>query len=157
MTIAIEVEDEAWAKLPGLEALAVNAVKATLAARGVADAETEVFVLFTDDSTIAKMNAEWRGQAKPTNVLSFPAPDDLPLPAGEPKPLGDIVLASGVIAAEARNQGKALHGHCTHLIVHGCLHLLGHDHEDEAEALAMEQLEIDILKGLGISNPYERH
>ena len=156
MTIAIEVEDEAWAKLPGLEALAVNAVKATLAARGMADAETEVFVLFTDDSTIAKMNAEWRGLAEPTNVLSFPAPDDLPLPAGEPKPLGDIVLASGVIATEARNQGKTLHGHCTHLIVHGCLHLLGHDHEDGAEALAMEQLEIDILKGLGISNPYER-
>ena len=157
MTIAIEVEDEAWARLPGLEALAVNALKATLAARGVADAETEVFVLFTDDSTIAKMNAEWRGLAEPTNVLSFPAPDNLPLPAGEPKPLGDIVLASGVIAAEAHDQGKTLHDHCAHLIVHGCLHLLDHNHADEAEAAIMEQLEIDILKGLGISNPYERH
>ncbi len=156
MTIAIEVEDEAWAKLPGLEALAVSAVKATLAARGVAEAEAEVFILFTDDSAIAAMNAEWRGIAKPTNVLSFPAPDDLPLPESEPAPLGDIVLASGVIAAEARDQGKILRDHCTHLIVHGCLHLLGHDHEDEAEAAAMEQLEIDILKGLGISNPYER-
>ena len=157
MTIAIEVEDEAWARLPGLEALAVNAVKATLAAGDMADATAEVFVLFTDDSTIAKMNAEWRGLAEPTNVLSFPAPDDLPLPAGEAKPLGDIVLASGVIAAEAQDQGKTLRDHCTHLIVHGCLHLLDHNHEDEAEAAAMERLEIDILKGLGISNPYERH
>ena len=156
MTISIEVEDEAWAILPGLEALAKSAVKAALAACRVAEAGVDVFVLFTDDVAITAMNAEWRGMAKPTNVLSFPAPDDLPLPDGEPKPLGDIVLASGVIAAESGDQGKTLHDHCAHLIVHGCLHLLGHNHENEAEADVMEQLEIEILKGLGISNPYER-
>ena len=156
MTIAIEVEDEAWAALPGLEALAAGAVKAALAACDVAEVGVDVFVLFTDDAAIAAMNAEWRGMAKPTNVLSFPAPEDLPLPDGEPQPLGDIVLASGVIAREALGQGKTLHDHCAHLIVHGCLHLLGHDHDDETEAAAMERHEIEILKGLGISNPYER-
>lgn len=156
MTISVEVEDEAWAILPGLEALAESAVKAALAACRVTEAGIDVFVLFTDDTAIAAMNAEWRGMAKSTNVLSFPAPDDMPLPDGEPKLLGDIVLASGVIAAEAHDQGKTLHDHCAHLIVHGCLHLLDHDHEDEAEAAVMEQLEIEILKGLGISNPYER-
>ncbi len=157
MTISIEVEDEVWTQqLPGLEGLADVAVKAALSACGVSEAGTDVFVLFTDDAAIAEMNAEWRGKPKPTNVLSFPAPDGMPLPDGEPRPLGDIVLASGVIAAEALDQGKTLQAHCTHLIVHGCLHLLGHDHEDETGAAAMEQLEIDILKGLGISNPYER-
>jgi probable rRNA maturation factor len=157
MTVAIEVEDETWTQqLPGLEGLADRTVKAALSACGQSDAATDVFVLFTDDIAIAAMNAEWRGKPKPTNVLSFPAPDGMPLPEGEPKPLGDIVLASGVVTAEARDQGKTLQDHCTHLIVHGCLHLLGHDHEDEAEAAEMEQLEIDILKGLGISNPYER-
>ena len=136
MTISIEVEDEAWTRmLPGLEALTDTAVKAALAACGVSEHQTEVFVLFTDDSAIAELNDKWRGK---------------------PRPLGDIVLASGVIAAEALDAGKTLQDHCTHLIVHGCLHLLGYDHEDEAEAAEMEQLEIDILKGLGISDPYER-
>jgi probable rRNA maturation factor len=155
MTIAIEVEDEAWANLPGLEALAERAVNAALSSRSMTGSDADVFVLFTDDSSIAAMNAEWRGSSKPTNVLSFPTPDDQPTPVGEPKPLGDIVLALGVTTSEAEAQGKTLHDHCTHLIVHGCLHLLGHDHEDEAEAFAMERLEIEILRGLGISNPYE--
>lgn len=157
MTISIEVEDEAWTRmLPGLEALTDTAVKAALAACGVSEHQTEVFVLFTDDSAIAELNDKWRGKPRPTNVLSFPAPGGMPLPDGEPRPLGDIVLASGVIAAEALDAGKTLQDHCTHLLVHGCLHLLGYDHEDEAEAAEMEQLEIDILKGLGISDPYER-
>lgn len=157
MTISIEVEDEAWTqRLPGLEALTRTAVNVALTACNVNPDQSEVFVLFTDDAAIAEMNGEWRGKAKPTNVLSFPAPADMPVPEGEAKPLGDIVLASGVIAAEAAEQGKTLQEHCSHLIVHGCLHLLGYDHEDESEAADMEQLEIDILKGLGISNPYER-
>ena len=81
----------------------------------------------------------------------------MPLPDGEPRPLGDIVLASGVVAREAAEQGKTLHDHTAlTLLSTACLHLLGYDHEDEAEAAEMEQLEIDILKGLGISDPYER-
>ena len=116
---------------------------------------SEIALLFTSDDAIAEINAEWRGKDKPTNVLSFPAPADMPVPEGEPRPLGDIVLAHGVIAREAAEQGKTLRDHTTHLIVHGVLHLLGFDHEDDAEADEMEALEASILKGLGISNPYE--
>ena len=154
MNVTIDVEDEAWNVLPGLEDLARSAVAAALAASGVPPDQTETALLFTDDHTIAGLNAEWRGKPSPTNVLSFPTPEDLPVPDGEPRPLGDIVLASGVIAREAQEQGKTLREHTLHLIVHGVLHLTGHDHEDETQASGMEQLEIDILKGLGISDPY---
>lgn len=154
MSISIEVEDDAWLRLPDLEAMTQAAVKATL--KRFESAEDEVYVLFTDDPSIADLNAQWRGQAKATNVLSFPAPEDMPLPPGEPRQLGDIVLAFGTISREAEEQCKTLHDHAAHLIIHGALHLLGHDHEDEDQAAVMEQLEIDILKGLGISNPYER-
>ena len=157
MTVSIEVEEPAWQALPGLEELARTAVGAALAATGVAEQDSDVAVLFTGDEAIAEINAEWRGKDKPTNVLSFPTPVDMPVPAGEPRPLGDIVLAQGVIAREAEEQGKTLHDHAAHLIVHGTLHLLGYDHEAEAEAEDMERLETSILKGLGISDPYERH
>jgi probable rRNA maturation factor len=156
MIVSIEVEDEAWNVLPGLEDLTHRAVAAALAASGIDAAETGTVVLFTDDSSIAVLNKEWRGKDYATNVLSFPAPGDMIVPQGEPRPLGDIVLASGVVAREAVEQGKTLHDHTAHLIVHGVLHLLGHDHEDDDEAAAMESLEIGILKELGISDPYER-
>jgi probable rRNA maturation factor len=155
MMISIEVEDEAWLALTGLDALARAAVAAALAgARADAD-ESDIALLFTSDQAISEINTEWRGQDKPTNVLSFPAPEDMPIPDGEPRPLGDIVLAFGVIGREAAEQGKTLHDHTVHLIVHGALHLLGFDHETDAEALEMERLEAAILKDLGISDPYE--
>jgi probable rRNA maturation factor len=156
MSVAIEIEDEAWKALPGIEDLAQRAVAAALAAYG-ADAEaTETIVLFTDDSSIAALNAEWRNKDYATNVLSFPVPEDLIVPEGELKPMGDIVLAYGTVAREANEQGKSLHDHTAHLIVHGVLHLLGLDHDGDEEAAEMERLEIGILKGLGISNPYKR-
>ena len=112
-------------------------------------------VLLTDDDEIAAINAQWRGKNKPTNVLSFPTPDDLPVPDGELRPLGDLVLAHGVITGEAADQGKALRDHTAHLIVHGTLHLLGYEHESDDEAEEMEALETRILMGLGIADPYE--
>ena len=154
MSVLIEVEDDAWQALAGLDALARTAVAAALAGAKADSGEGVVALLFTDDGTISGINAEWRGKDKPTNVLSFPAPD-MPVPAGEPRPLGDIVLAHGVIAREAAEQGKTLHDHTAHLIVHGVLHLLGFDHETVEDAEAMERLEASILKGLGISDPYE--
>jgi probable rRNA maturation factor len=154
MNVSIEVEDDAWQALAGLDALARTAVAAALAGAKADPGEGVVALLFTDDGTIAGINAEWRGKDKPTNVLSFPAPD-MPVPAGEQRPLGDIVLAHGVIAREAAEQGKTLHDHTAHLIVHGVLHLLGFDHETGEDAEAMERLEASILKGLGISDPYE--
>jgi probable rRNA maturation factor len=156
MTVSVEVEDQAWNNVPVLEELARVAVAAALAGARADSEERETFVLFTDDVTIAGINAEWRGKNVPTNVLSFPASESMPVPEGEMKPLGDIVLAHGVSAREADEQGKTLQDHATHLIVHAVLHLLGYDHEGDAEADDMERLEIEILKGLGISNPYER-
>lgn len=156
MTVSIEVEDEAWASLPGLEVLTRSSVDAALAVRQLNAVDCEIAVLFTDDVAIAEINAEWRGKDKPTNVLSFPTPEDMPTPAGEPRPLGDIVLALGVITREAAEQGKSLRAHTAHLIVHGTLHLLGYDHESDDGAAEMEALETRILKGLGISDPYER-
>lgn len=155
MIVSIEVEDESWSALAGLEELAQSAVTAALAGADEDASACEVALLFTDDAAISEINAEWRGKDKPTNVLSFPAPEDMPLPEGEPRPLGDIALAYGVIAREAREQGKTLRDHTVHLIVHGTLHLLGYDHETDEEAEEMEQLETSILKGLGISDPYE--
>jgi probable rRNA maturation factor len=155
MIVSIDVEDESWSLLEDLGNLAHQAVCAALAAAGEDIAGREVALLFTDDAAIAEINAEWRGKDKPTNVLSFPAPDDMPLPAGETRPLGDIVLAFGVIAREAAEQSKTLRDHTVHLIVHGTLHLIGYDHEADDEAEEMEQLETGILKGLGISDPYE--
>lgn len=156
MSVSIEIEDEAWDAVPGLESLTERAIAAALAANGADGGAAETVVLFTDDSTIAVLNKEWRGKDCATNVLSFPAPDGMVIPVGELQPLGDIVLASGVVTREAAEQGKTLHDHAAHLIVHGVLHLLGHGHEDDGEAAEMERLEIEILKGLGISNPYER-
>ena len=156
MTVSIEVEDSAWASLPGLEELTRGAVAAALAGADADARNGETTILFTDDTAMAGLNAEWRGINSPTNVLSFPAPSDIGLPEGEPRPLGDIVLASGVVAREALEQGKTLRDHTLHLIVHGVLHLLGHDHMDDVEANAMERLETDILKGLGVPDPYER-
>jgi probable rRNA maturation factor len=155
MTISIEVEDEAWQALAGLDQLARTAVASALSGAGAIGDEGEITLLFTDDQSVAAINAAWRGKNTPTNVLSFPASPDMPIPGGEPRPLGDIVLSHGVIAHEAAEQGKTLHDHTAHLIVHGVLHLLGFDHETEVEAGEMERLEVSILKGLGISDPYE--
>lgn len=157
MTVSIEVEDQAWTALPDLEALAEAAVTAALSGAGAADAPCDVALLFTDDDSVAQINARWRGKDKPTNVLSFPVPSGMPVPEDEVRSLGDIVLAHGVVSREAVEQGKTLRAHTMHLIVHGTLHLLGYDHETEAEADEMEGLETRILKGLGISDPYERH
>lgn len=156
MIVSIEVEDEAWSALADLDAITQRAVLAALEAGADLDGEAEINVLFTDDPSIASINAEWRGKDYATNVLSFPAPDNMPVPEGEARPLGDIVLGSGIVAREAQEQGKSLHDHTVHLIVHGTLHLLGYDHVDDDEAEKMERLETDILKGLGIPDPYER-
>jgi probable rRNA maturation factor len=113
----------------------------------------ELSVVLADNRLSRRLNRTWRGKDKPTNVLSFPASGDAP--RGAPRLLGDVVLAGGVVAAEAEAQGKRLSAHVTHLVVHGVLHLLGHDHERERDAERMEALEIRILRRLGVANPYE--
>ena len=155
MIVTIDVDDAGWNDVPGLEELATRAVNAAVAAARIEHDTLETTILFTGDEAMMALNAQWRGKAYDTNVLSFAA-KEFPAPAGEVRPLGDIVLASGVVKREAAEQGKILPDHTTHLIIHGLLHLLGYDHETDAEAAVMEGLEIEILKGLGISNPYDR-
>lgn len=142
--IEVEVEDLAWTgALPEAEALVERAARAALGRAG-----GDIVVLLTDDAAVRDLNARFRDRDRPTNVLSFPAPD-----SAAPH-LGDLVLAFGTCAAEARSQGKTLADHLSHLTVHGVLHLLGRDHEVEAEAEAMEAEERSILASLGVSDPY---
>lgn len=146
--IEIEVEDAAWtAALPDAGAVARRAAQAAL--EGI---EGDVVVLLGDDAAVRDLNARFRDRDSATNVLSFPAPEN-----AHPH-LGDVALAYGVCAAEAKAQGKALAAHLSHLVVHGVLHLLGRDHMDDAEAEEMEAEERVILAGLGVTDPYtERH
>ena len=141
-------EIAAWAGT----ALGRNALRGELGVRVVGAAESR------------RLNAHYRGRDKPTNVLSFPP---APLPAQvsgslpgrsrqgvDTRPLGDLVICAQVVRAEAREQKKPLKAHWAHLVVHGALHLIGYDHEREAEARRMERREIVVLRRLGFANPY---
>lgn len=97
------------------------------------------------------LNAQWRGRDYATNVLSFPPP-----PAVAATELGDLAICAAVVRAEARAQRKPLRAHWAHLTVHGCLHLIGYDHERNADATRMERREVALLARLGIGNPYRR-
>ncbi|MDP3854671.1 rRNA maturation RNase YbeY [Phenylobacterium sp.] len=145
--IDIEIEDEAWiAGEPDAEALALAAAQATLA--HIDFSEGGVTLLLTDDPTVRDLNARFRQKDSATNVLSFPAPQN------PERHLGDVALAYGVCARECAEQGKSLAHHLQHLVAHGVLHLVGYDHETDAEADQMEGLERVILAELGVPDPY---
>lgn len=133
-----------------LSALAERAVMAALA-HAPATGDLEVSLLLTDDAEQRELSRDHRGKDSSTNVLSFPA--GFVPPAG-PRPLGDISLALETVLREAAEQDKSVADHVSHLLVHGTLHLLGHDHGDDDEAEEMEALEREILAGLGIADPY---
>ncbi|MFN3512402.1 MAG: rRNA maturation RNase YbeY [Phenylobacterium sp.] len=145
--IDIEIEDQAWSYTEGeVEALTLAAAEAALAA---ADFEGgRVTILLTDDATVHDLNHRFRGKDAPTNVLSFPAPSN------PERHLGDVALAFGVCAREAEAQAKPFSHHLQHLVAHGVLHLVGYDHETDAEAEQMEGLERVVLAGLGVPDPY---
>ena len=149
--IDIEVEHPAWITAVPDAALRVRAA-AVAALRGQPQRQEElpsgITVLLTDDAAVLELNAQFRGLAAATNVLSFPA---APNPEGH---LGDIALAFETCLGEAKAQAKPLSHHLQHLTVHGVLHLLGHDHIGDDEADAMEDLERVILAGLGVPDPY---
>jgi probable rRNA maturation factor len=149
--IAVLVEAPAWRRVRGAAVLVRKAARAALDAAAVAG-RAELCVVLTDDRTMQRLNLKWRGKDKPTNVLSFPAGGAPDVPG--PCLLGDVVIAFGVVAAEAAAQGKTPAAHLAHLVVHGVLHLLGHDHERSAEATRMEALEKRILRRLGVADPY---
>ena len=147
--IDVEIEDPAWTTaLPDTARIAVRAAEAALGPDG-AKTPGDVAVLLTGDDAIAELNANFRDKPGPTNVLSFPA-----APSARPH-LGDVALAYGVCAREAAEQGKSLENHLMHLVAHGVLHLVGYDHETDAEAETMEALERQLMQGLGAPDPYE--
>lgn len=111
-------------------------------------------VRVVDADEIHELNRQFRGHDRPTNVLSFPFENPLPGLLPDAEHLGDILICASVVAEEAEAQGKTLEAHWAHLVVHGVLHLLGYDHEQEADAECMEQLERQIVLQLGFSDPY---
>ena len=155
MTEVLVVAD-GWQSEPDAEAVIQRAIAA---AAEIADADTgeaELAVMLTDDAGIRTLNNNWRGIDKPTNVLSFPAlpPTGPPGPDDAPRMLGDIAIAFETTRAEADDEQKPFDHHLSHLAVHGFLHLIGYDHEEDDDAEAMEALETEILAQLGIPDPY---
>ncbi len=139
------------AKLFGLSEKVVTAAAKELRLKSFNPCELSL--VFADDTTVKALNAKWRGKDKPTNVLSFPA---FPLKLGGKLPplLGDVILAFETTAREAHEEAKPLDWHISHLILHGFLHLLGYDHETDADAEEMEALERRVLASLAIPDPY---
>lgn len=121
-----------------------------------ADQEGEISIVLADDAFIKKLNHDYRDKEKPTNVLSFPQTEIEEFDADAPYILlGDIIIAFETIARECVEQNKSFKNHFTHMLVHGTLHLMHFDHIDDEDAEEMESLEIEILEGLSIKNPYE--
>ena len=157
MQLDIDIEDwpaEDWADLAERVAEA-----AALVAPELGNERLVASILFTNDAEVHTLNREWRARDKPTNVLSFPMmarADLLALaPDGPPEMLGDIALAHETCAREAADKGVPLEAHAAHLILHGRLHLAGHDHEiSDADAEAMEALEVKALAQMGLADPY---
>ncbi len=162
MATEVVIEDPRWEEA-GLTELAERAASATLAHLGLDPEAWEISVLGCDDARIATLNAEFRGKPRPTNVLSWPSAErraavdgarpEAPRPGADPE-LGDIAISYDTCAREAEAAGKPLADHATHLLVHGVLHLLGHDHERDGDASLMEATEVEILGKLGIASPY---
>ena len=151
MSVTIEITEEAvaWKTLESADAIIRRALEAVLADAGVR--EGEVGVMLCDDARIRDLNRVWRGKDEPTDVLSFPTNKS----AGSPmRHFGDIALAYETLTREAEAEGKTIEAHLSHLGVHGMLHLLGEDHENDRNAEAMEERERRILARLGISDPY---
>lgn len=155
--IDLVVEAGGWGAEDALETLVAETLGASapLAGSGPGDLSPlpacEVAIAFADDARVREINRDHRGKDKPTNVLSFPAAE---MPGAPYRFLGDIVLAYETVAAEAEAEGKPFDHHLRHLVVHGFLHLLGYDHETEAEAEEMEALERACLARLGVPDPY---
>ncbi|MPY22816.1 rRNA maturation RNase YbeY [Shewanella psychropiezotolerans] len=114
--------------------------------------QAELTIRIVDEAESQTLNSSYRGKDKPTNVLSFPfeAPPEIDIPL-----LGDLIICAPVVECEAKQQNKSLQAHWAHMVVHGCLHLLGYDHIQDAEAEEMESLETQLIEKLGFNNPYK--
>lgn len=158
LDIALDTDGE-WDSSGGQWAdLAARAFAAAIAESAhpyIADANAEVSLSLTDDESVRALNAQWRGKDRPTNVLSFPMLEQFDLSSdGPPAMLGDIAMAYETCAREAADKAITLENHAGHLMVHGMLHLLGHDHQDDEAAEDMEAREVRALARIGIADPY---
>ena len=149
--IDVIVEDGAWDR--AADVTVRRALTEAATATGMDFKDRTVAVLLTDDAAVRRLNAQWRGIDKPTNVLSFPPLAGIAHP-GVVKSLGDIAIAYETTAREASDEDKPFADHLAHLAVHGFLHLIGHDHDTEVAAEKMENLERLILGRIGIPDPY---
>jgi probable rRNA maturation factor len=148
---------DCWAAEADADALIHRAIDAASAMVDADTGDAELAIMLTDDAGIRTLNQNWRGIDKATNVLSFPAlqpPAGAEVPDDMPRMLGDIAIAYPTTRREADEEAKAFGNHLSHLAVHGFLHLVGYDHENDAEAETMEALEREILATLGIPDPY---
>ncbi len=154
LQIDIQKAAPGWNALPGVLARARKAARLAVAMGGVQVMPgAEMAISLADNARVRDANRQWRASDKPTNVLSFPSAP--PARIARSPYLGDIIIARETVIAEAEAAGKPFEDHLTHLIVHGVLHLLGHDHMTAAEAERMERLETTILAELGVPDPYE--
>jgi probable rRNA maturation factor len=154
---ALEVDVQLACEAPGIPpAVDVQSwIRIAIEHSGVTVGDViEVAVRIIDADEMRTLNRLYREQDKPTNVLSFPAGEIAGMPDTASRLLGDVVICAPVVAAEAEQQGKSLADHWGHMLVHGTLHLLGFDHETDAEALEMERLETRILAAENVTDPY---
>ncbi len=159
MIIDIAIPCESWsAALEDVEKHIREAAQKTLEVSGFEHnlESPELSIVLADNALVQTLNRDYRSKDKPTNVLSFPQHEPDVFTRGESvAALGDVVLGFETIEEEALSQKKSLQDHTLHLVVHGLLHLLGFDHEQDEDAQIMETLEIRVLESLGIKNPYE--
>src|SRR5690348_15789972 len=149
------VTADCWQAEPGAETAIHRAIEAAAEIADADTAEAELAIMLTDDAGIRTLNNNWRGFDKATNVLSFPAlQPTASAPPDAPRMLGDIAIAYETTRREADEEEKPFDHHLSHLAVHGFLHLIGYDHENDDDAEAMEGLEREILAQLGIPDPY---
>ena len=159
LDLEVTISADGWRKVVAApEEIATRAARAAyMAASPELGRSSEAAVMLTDDAAMRVLNRDYRNKNCATNVLSFPAfdTDDIArLPANVPLILGDVVIALETTTAEARADAKTAADHLSHLVVHGMLHLLGHDHKTDNEATIMERLELDVLVQLGVADPY---
>lgn len=162
--VDVSIQTKEWDSVSDAEQTCIKAAKTAFNIGKTdslgSDAQIEISILLTGDDFIQELNRDYRGQDKPTNVLSFAAMEYMPeeeikinMQIGTIL-LGDVVVSFETTAAEAKNENKSFENHLSHLIVHGVLHLLGYNHEEDAEAEIMEELEIKILAELNIAAPF---
>ena len=144
--------EAAW--LPSLETMTSWVQRSLVAARPGIAAASEVSVRIVGADEMQALNSEYRQRDAATNVLSFPGGEIEGLPADAPRMLGDIVICADIVNDEADQQGKSRDAHWAHMLVHGTLHLLGYDHQDDVEAAEMEDLEKGVLRQHGLDDPY---